>query len=888
MKKLINLILLLIVVLAGSAFALSDTTPTKPALNPVTQTLYVVNNSAVPTAQIKIHDYTGSTWSASGTVITLPVSGAQCFGLAVNAAGNKLYVSVSAGSASRVIYYNLVNGKPNGTPTELPNSNWLSSSSPAGMALDESRNRLYVADKGANCLHIFNTTNNTLATTITDPAVTVHFDVAVSGSQIFVTNKRAVGKILYYNVDASNNVAYGGAIQGSVYPTYLKVSAGKLLAAVNGADGIDVKVYDASTRDLIGNVKSGIVDTSMLFGWVGFDVSADGQYLLFKKSADAGETDNRLYVIKTANITTNSTATRVTGTFIKSDGVVIDADQATIALTDSRSFNIQVIGAGSLPIDITPADTTPPSAINTLSANPGSNANEINLAWTAVGDDNNIGRAASYSAKYSTLPITTDAKFNSAPSFDIPAPQTAGAPETYTRKSLVPAPGQYVFFALKAVDDAGNVGPLGNYAVTIARDTTANQPVVNRIYPSIVPTGTTTSIIVEGKFFVNPTTTPQLVKLEQASRAPVILSTTYISGTKLRVTIPAATAVGAYDIRVTTAGGVSDNTAGDDLTVIAAGSDTTEPLRVADFRVSVIGDTQLTLAWTNPSEGDLDKVLVARNTGTWPAIDGNGNVTAGTKVTEYTEPSPASAVSYVDSPLTNGTEYFYAVYSRDTSGNWNTTTRARRQFDAPFLRYNADTATPNAAASDPTLDLTVYLEGYYDVANTTQFPATLGIELRSSLTNIAKTYDNIVLDNTGHAVVPLTGLGSGSFYVVIKHYNHIPIMTQNSLNFAAGSTVTLNMSNTASASYVAAYKPSPTDAETMVTAGNLRLMMVGDANADRGIDIQDFLAWVEVNGSQVGQPNWTPAVDFNGDSSIDISDFLLWVNNNGLGFCYVP
>ncbi|XXF76680.1 lamin tail domain-containing protein [Myxococcaceae bacterium GXIMD 01537] len=80
----------------------------------------------------------------------------------------------------------------------------------------------------------------------------------------------------------------------------------------------------------------------------------------------------------------------------------------------------------------------------------------VALAWTATGDDGNLGMATSYDLRYSTSPITTDAEFNAASSGSIAmgTPQAPGSAETATVMSLNSVTTYY--FALKVGDGAGN------------------------------------------------------------------------------------------------------------------------------------------------------------------------------------------------------------------------------------------------------------------------------------------------------------------------------------------------------------------------------------------------------------------------------------------------
>jgi hypothetical protein len=99
-------------------------------------------------------------------------------------------------------------------------------------------------------------------------------------------------------------------------------------------------------------------------------------------------------------------------------------------------------------------DTRPPSAISDLSVTP-SGSND-NLSFTAVGDDWKCGTAASYQLFTSSSPITQDSIGSATPITMSQAPATAGTKESLT----IPASQNQGYLAIRAVDHAGNIGPV--------------------------------------------------------------------------------------------------------------------------------------------------------------------------------------------------------------------------------------------------------------------------------------------------------------------------------------------------------------------------------------------------------------------------------------------
>lgn len=92
------------------------------------------------------------------------------------------------------------------------------------------------------------------------------------------------------------------------------------------------------------------------------------------------------------------------------------------------------------------------------------------LAWTAVGDDSLTGTATSYQIRYSTSAITA-ANFASATVVTPPTPAAAGTAQGVVVRGLSRQVTYY--FALRTVDEAGNVSALSNVPTATTTDTTA-------------------------------------------------------------------------------------------------------------------------------------------------------------------------------------------------------------------------------------------------------------------------------------------------------------------------------------------------------------------------------------------------------------------------------
>jgi hypothetical protein len=91
-----------------------------------------------------------------------------------------------------------------------------------------------------------------------------------------------------------------------------------------------------------------------------------------------------------------------------------------------------------------------------------SSATAATLVWTAPGDNETVGQAASYDVRYSTAAITDQNFATATQASGEPTPAPAGSTETMTVSGL--EPGTLYFFALKTSDAAGNVSALSNVA----------------------------------------------------------------------------------------------------------------------------------------------------------------------------------------------------------------------------------------------------------------------------------------------------------------------------------------------------------------------------------------------------------------------------------------
>ena len=132
--------------------------------------------------------------------------------------------------------------------------------------------------------------------------------------------------------------------------------------------------------------------------------------------------------------------------------------------------------------------------------------------------------------------------------------------------------------------------------------------------------------------------------------------------------------------------------------------------------------------------------------------------------------------------------------------------------------------------------------------------------------------DGSIVDLNGSSLVSLPGITAGNYYLVIKHRNHLAVMSS--------STVSLSTSSSLydfTTSSVSAYGTN-----AMKSLGNGKYgMWAGDASGDGTINSTDLNEyWMRENATTYDYS--TKPADFNLDGNINATDLnLFWLLNNG-------
>lgn len=129
--------------------------------------------------------------------------------------------------------------------------------------------------------------------------------------------------------------------------------------------------------------------------------------------------------------------------------------------------------------------------------------------------------------------------------------------------------------------------------------------------------------------------------------------------------------------------------------------------------------------------------------------------------------------------------------------------------------------------------------------------------------------DGDIVDMDGVSPVKFTGTAVGSYYIAVRHRNHLGFRTSNIFTLNSTPTV-LDFTNNS----VSLYGASP----LITVAPSMQAMQGGDSNSDGSVDAFDTIIWEQQNGLF---DDYTNMSDYNMDGSVDAFDSILWELNNG-------
>ena len=209
--------------------------------------------------------------------------------------------------------------------------------------------------------------------------------------------------------------------------------------------------------------------------------------------------------------------------------------------------------------------------------------------------------------------------------------------------------------------------------------------------------------------------------------------------------------------------------------------------------------------------------------------------------------------------------------------------------EGPYNGIGAMTTTLNADGLIPLNSNDAYPTAVYDytASSVTRIPNSdivdwVLVELRSGTTSGTKVgtraafikSDGIIVDIDGSSLITFTGLSDGDYYVVVRHRNHLAIMTSSEIPLSRSSAL-YNFCSSQS-------KANGTNA--MKDLGGVFGMVSGDANGNGQIQNNDSETFWAVQNGQSGYRE----ADFNLNGQVQNNDReTYWRSNNGRG-THVP
>lgn len=308
------------------------------------------------------------------------------------------------------------------------------------------------------------------------------------------------------------------------------------------------------------------------------------------------------------------------------------------AITSSDIFRMQLSAADTIPGSV---DSIAPGQITDLTFNNVATST-LTLNWSATGDDNYSGTAASYDIRYSTSTLN-DGNFASAtPAAGTPSPSLAGTLETLDMDGLEASTTYY--FLVKASDEAFNTSTVSVLGTVTTDPLDSAAPVISSV--SAHDIGSDSATI---SWTTDEGATSQV---EYGTTASYGSTTTLDSSyqTSHSVSLTGLDPAGLYHYRVyslDSSGNLA--TSSDNTFTTSSTPDNTAPTSPGNLAGSDITADSITVNWTAAT----DNIAVAGYN-----IYRNGEFLAST----------ADSL-YIDSGLSPGVSYMYTITANDAAGN---------------------------------------------------------------------------------------------------------------------------------------------------------------------------------------------------------------------------
>ncbi len=266
--------------------------------------------------------------------------------------------------------------------------------------------------------------------------------------------------------------------------------------------------------------------------------------------------------------------------------------------------------------------------------------------------------------------------------------------------------------------------------------------------------------------------------------------------------------------------------------------DNIAPPIVSPFTAASAG-SNVNLSWGTNSAPDLLNYVLFRSVN--PSIDPYTETPLSTvTVTNYTDTSPLSGI------------YYYFIVAQDVNGNYSPV---------------AVTESPNM-----TLNLTMFIEGFYNAGSDSQVSDTITVELRNSTSPFAVAdQSTAVVSSNGTVQLKFGNAPNGNYYIAVKHRNAIETW----------STAAIALSRTSPANYDMSTASSQAFGNNLiqVDASPVRFAIYsGDVNQDGTVDATDVSM---IDNDAANFVSGYVVTDLTGDDFVDGTDFAIADNNAG-------
>ncbi|MBK8381466.1 MAG: hypothetical protein IPL16_06125 [Ignavibacteria bacterium] len=168
------------------------------------------------------------------------------------------------------------------------------------------------------------------------------------------------------------------------------------------------------------------------------------------------------------------------------------------------------------------------------------------------------------------------------------------------------------------------------------------------------------------------------------------------------------------------------------------------------------------------------------------------------------------------------------------------------------------------------LNLTMFIEGFYDAGSNSQISDTITVYLRSIVSPFAKvdSAKGVVTAN-GSASLLFNNASGGTYYLAVTHRNSIETWCATGITVNAGGSVNYDLSSSASQAFGSNMKQA--DSSPVRFA-----IYSGDVNQDGTIDASDVS---DADNDAFNSVSGYVSTDVTGDDFVDAADVSIVDNN---------